>query len=107
MEMLHVMLKYTEVYTNLDFGYIPTTPLELSDGVAINKDNNKEAEYGAYEGSTIDSVRCVNNPPQCIRHTPNPILNPDNLKLSKILVDKITPFYLRPPEFIKLLDNVG
>ena len=40
MEMLHVMLKYPEVYTNLDFVSIPTMLLEICSGVAIYTDNN-------------------------------------------------------------------
>ena len=47
MEMLHVMLKYPEVYISLDFISIPTVPLELHAGVAIDTEDNEEAEYGA------------------------------------------------------------
>ena len=41
MEMIHVMLKYPEVYTNLDFVYIQTMSLELRAGVAIDTHNNE------------------------------------------------------------------
>ena len=58
------MLKYPEVYTNLDFVSIPNMPLQIHVGVAIDTQNKKEAEDGAYEGSAIDSVYCENNLPQ-------------------------------------------
>ena len=35
MEMLHVMLKYPEVVTNLEFIKVTTMPLELRAGIAI------------------------------------------------------------------------
>jgi len=82
-------------------------PLELRAGIAIYTDTNEEAEDGAHEDSAIDSVRRGNNLPQRRQHTPNQLLILDDLKLSKVSVDKITQFSLKLPEFIELLENLG
>ena len=48
MEILHVMLKYSEVYTNLNFVDISTMTFELRDGIEIKKTQNVEdgANFG-------------------------------------------------------------
>eukprot|EP00957_Ditylum_brightwellii_P084917 6457180-Ditylum_brightwellii.AAC.1 len=40
LEMLHVMLKYPEIVTNLKFIKVTTMPLELLGGIAIAFDDN-------------------------------------------------------------------
>jgi len=107
MEMLHVMLKYLEVYTNLDFICIATMPLELQAGIAIDTDTSDKVEDGAYVGAVTASVRRNNDLAQWRQHTPNQLLILNDLKLSKMSVDKINRFSLRPPEFLELSDNVG
>ena len=42
MEMLHVMLKYPEVVTNLEFIKVTTMPLELRAGITIESDIQNE-----------------------------------------------------------------
>ena len=106
MEMLHVMLKYPEVYTNLRFISISTMPLELRAGVQIDTDAN-DLEDGAYVGSISDHVRQSLGLPAWRQHTANELLMLDDLKLSKVSIDKISQFSLRPPEFRSTIDMVG
>ena len=51
MEMLHVMLKYTEVVNNVDFIKVSTMPLELWSGITVSY--NIEMEDGAYTVSVV------------------------------------------------------
>ena len=55
MEMLHVMLKYPEVLTDLKFVSIPTVPLELRARVGISAD--KVSKDGAFTIPEIVVVR--------------------------------------------------
>ena len=55
MEMIHVMLKYLEVVTNLNFIKFSTLPLEIQACIKVNY--NKETEYGAYVMNIIKDFR--------------------------------------------------
>eukprot|EP00957_Ditylum_brightwellii_P119074 9082097-Ditylum_brightwellii.AAC.1 len=52
MEMLHVMLKYPEIVTNLDFIKVSIMTLKLRAGTAINSD--AEREDGAFVIAAIE-----------------------------------------------------
>ena len=105
MEMLHVMLKYPEVVTNLEFIKVTTMPLELRAGIAIESDIQNED--GAFVGSAIDGFRKSLDLDDWRLHTPNQLLILDDLKLSKVSVDKVTQFSLRPPELRSLFNKLG
>ena len=55
MEMLHVMLKYPEVVTSLEFIKVTTMSLELRAGITIESDIQNED--GVFVGSVIDGFR--------------------------------------------------
>ena len=55
MEMLHVMLKYPEVVTNLDFIKFSTMTLDLRLGIKVNSDT--DTEDFAYVVSEVESFR--------------------------------------------------
>ena len=105
MEMLHVILKYPEVITNLQFIKVCTMPLELRGGIML--DSTKIIEDGAYVTTAIDQYRKNVFTVKWRHHTPSQILITNDLKLSKLSVDKITQFGLRPPEFIQLFNKVS
>ena len=53
MEMLHVMLKYPEVVTNIDFIKVSTIALELQPGIKVNFDT--DTGYGTYVVAVVES----------------------------------------------------
>ena len=57
METLHVMLKYPEVCTELNFLAIPTMPLELRASIDIDA-TNENVEDGAQVGIGSNGIRC-------------------------------------------------
>ena len=105
--MLYSMLGYPEVITNLIFAPITTMPLELRAGIRVDSDTVDVLEDGAFIGSAVDSFRRSLDMDEWRQHTANQVLVLDDLKLSKLSVDKITQFSLRPPEFLKVFDKVG
>ena len=57
-EMLHVLLKYPEVITNLIFVKVTTMPLEFRAGVIVTSGNkDSTTEDGAFVTSAIDNYR--------------------------------------------------
>ena len=58
-EMLHVMLKYPEVVTDIDFIKVSTVPLELRSGIVINSDT--ETKDGAYVVGLAESFHRLIN----------------------------------------------
>lgn len=106
-EMIHTMLHYPEVVKDIDFVQVPTTPLESRPGISINsdveRDTNKE-----YVCTTVYNNRNENNTlPEWRKFTESQKLIMDDTKLSKLSIDKITQFSLRPPELMKVFDNPG
>lgn len=87
--MMHIMLRYLEVVTNLDFIKVTIMPLELKGGIVINFDT--AAEDSAYLFSVAEIFRreCVN-----LNHTRLQINNKnlivDDVKIFKISIDKVT-----------------
>ena len=107
MEMMHLMLGYVEVVTNLDFCNISTMPLELRAGIKIDSDC-LENEDGNYITTEVDNFRRNALHLDAWRwHTDSQLLILDDLKLSKISIDKVTQFSLRPPELMSLFDTLG
>ena len=105
--MSHVMLKYPEVYTDLQFIPIPTMPLELRFGAVIKTYDEKETEDGAYLTLASDSVSIRICLPEWIQHHNNQNILLDDLKMSNISIEKLSQFCLRPPEFVGFIDNIG
>ena len=106
-EMLHVMLKYPEVYTDLKFVSICTMPLELRVSKKINIDSETNDD-GFFINSVSDQVRS-NKPllPNWRQHSINDKLLMNDIKQSGLSVDKVTQFSLRPPELRGTIDMVG
>eukprot|EP00957_Ditylum_brightwellii_P212251 15367136-Ditylum_brightwellii.AAC.3 len=67
MEMLHVLFKYPEVYTDLKFVIVPTLPLELQSGVYKN-DGGRVIVDAAQIDPVSDDVR-KNVWPRCLETT--------------------------------------
>ena len=106
LQMLHHILQYPEIVTNLEFIKVSTMPLELRAGTeSVVSDNN--ARDGAYVEPAIVSYRKAIELEDFRLHTPKQVLILDDLKLSKLSVDKITQFSLRPPEFLQLFNELG
>eukprot|EP00957_Ditylum_brightwellii_P197896 15075897-Ditylum_brightwellii.AAC.1 len=81
-------------------------PLELRGGIALSSD--VVTEDGAYTCSTIESFRPTTmNFDTGKLQTPSQNLIIDYLKLSKISVDKVTQFGLRPPELRRIFTKLG
>ena len=63
---------------------------------------------GTYTLSVSNHIRsCKVNLPQWRQHTANELLTFDDLKQTKLSIDKISQFSLRPPEFRSTIDMVG
>ena len=105
--MLHCMLRYAEVYTNLICIEISAMPLELRiGGVKIDTDQN--IEDGAYTSSVFNHNRSNKvDLSQWINHTEYELLTFNDKKQSKLSIDKITQLSLCPPEFWCIIDMVG
>jgi predicted GIY-YIG superfamily endonuclease len=103
MEMLHHIFRYPEVITNLNFVSIPTMPLEFRAGMALDA-AVVSSNDGAQTGSVSNDIRSGKEFPSWRQHTVNELRIVDDLKLSKISIDRISLFSLRPPE-LRLLFN--
>ena len=117
MEMLHVMLKYPEVYTDLKFVEVPTYPLAFrkSTGVRAKMNpspSNTNARYGDTEDSAstvpyMISVRNNASLEEWRKHTDVETTLIQDLYKTKYPLDAITRFSIRPPELRKLFNNPG
>ena len=113
MEMIHNMLKYSEVTTDLRFVSISITYLELRPGIELT--NKKLAtnnqifddfpEDGAYVGVVCDHIRSVL--PRWKQLTDTEVIVIKELNTSTTPLDKISQFSIRPSEFRALFDQVG
>ena len=100
------MLQYPEIVTNLDFIKVSTMPLELRAGTEVVVSETKPRD-GAYVEPAIVSYRKAIELEDYRLHTPKQVLILDDLKLSRLSVDKVTQFSLRPPEFLQLFNELG
>ena len=110
MEMLHHMMKYPEVITDLAFVTIQTTPLEFRAGVELENSTavpTEKAPDGAHAGSLSDDIRKSKNLPVWRQHSENEMRIYYDLTQSKVSIDKITAFSLRPPELRYLFNKTG
>ena len=108
-EMLHNMLMYSEVATDLNFIDISTTPLEFRHSSKIyqkNKTNN--IQDGSEVGNVCNNVRKSNTLTEWRKFTNSQliILEEHNLSLPSSM-DKISEFSVRPPELCSCFDQVG
>ena len=104
-EMLHHMLKYSEVQTDLSFVNLPTTSLEIRPGVALKRPN--EPIDGAAAHAPVDTIRRMKGLPPWRQLTESEILVSQDRILRREKIDAITQFSLRPPELRKIFDKVG
>lgn len=102
-EILHHVLKYPEVYTDLCFVRIPTTSLETRTGKSIrskeeanntpmcdiNSDRENLSRFRQFSQHQIDVYRDM------------------HLHRKSVQIDKITQFSLRPPELRGCIDMDG
>ena len=93
-EMIHVMLRYSEVATDLCFVIIATTPLEFR--ISLTKVKEISVEDGAEIGNICNNARISKNLPDWRVFTDSQLLILQENK-SPIL-DIITEFPVHPPE---------
>ena len=106
-EMLHTMFKYPEIYTDLNFVAIPTIPLELRAGADKGFSSSLPPDDGEDAGVLSDIIRrdIIND--DWRYHTVSEILILEDINKSKITIDKISQFSVRPPELRYIIDQVG
>ena len=56
MDMIHVILKYLEVYTDINFIIIPTMPMQICSGINIEKVKCDGATYGVQDDAQVGTV---------------------------------------------------
>ena len=105
-EMLHVMLRYPEVYTDLCFVSISTLPLELRCVKQISTD--EEVNDGVFVESESSFIReSKPNLPNWRKHSLSEKLLMNDLKQSKMGYDKVVQFSLRPLELKPVIEKIG
>ena len=106
--MLHGALGYPEVITNIKYANVTTMPLELRAGdERIESDITQDVQDGVYLCAAVDTFRRSVGLDEWRQHSVSQKLILDDLKLSKISVDKVTRFGLRSPEFLYIFDKLG
>ena len=114
-EMIHTILLYSEVATDLIFVDVATTPLELRPTVKVairnalsNANNNDVPADGAEVGNECNNARKEKKLFQYRQFTNNQllILSQEKKQRTKIL-DRISEFSIRPPELLLCFDKVG
>jgi predicted GIY-YIG superfamily endonuclease len=105
LEMIHQLLKYPEVVTNLRFVTIQTVPLEMRSGVAIERE--ADAEDGSHIGSISDDIRRNLELEEWRQHKNNEIMIIHDLRRSNVSLDKVSIFSIRPPELRQLFNRIG
>ena len=118
-EMLHVMLKYSEVSSDLLFAEIETTSLETRTLFAVEYNNeNKPSSKnrfipqmvndGAEIGNICDNARHRSNLRKWRHFTENQLFVLEEKSESKgTKLDRISEFSIRPPELCGCFDQVG
>ena len=107
MEMLHSMLRYPEVYTDLCFISITTTPLELRPGIEIQNGSTKFVTDEADTGIISNQVRQELGLEEFRQHSETELVLLEDLKQSKVSIDRISEFGIRPPELRLTFNSVG
>jgi len=106
MEMVQLILKYPEVHTDMIFVNIPTRPLEYRNGTE-RCHKSSTVEDGAYLEIETVIIREEKNFPEWRLHTDSQRLILNGLRQTDSSIDKITKFSVRPPELLKIFDQVG
>jgi hypothetical protein len=107
MEMLHLILQYPEVYTDLNFVRVCTLPLELRAGTPIKASKNIYAEDGAYLGPKMVNLRQHAQLDDWRQISESETLVLEDIAGSTVSIDKITQFSVRPPELRSVFNQVG
>ena len=102
--MIHLMLQYAEVYSDLNFIAVPTVPMELRAGV---DKGSKDTSESCKEGNLPDIIHREIITDEWRQHTDTENLILDDIKRSNISTDKISQFSVRPPELRYIIDQVG
>ena len=105
-EMYQVQLRYPEVHSDMEFEQIQTTPLEFRAGTECSSKSNV-VDDGVHIDIEIQIVREQNRFPEWRLHTNSQRMILIGLQHSKISIDKITKFSVRPPELLHIFDQVG
>lgn len=105
MEMIQLMLSYSEVRTDMNFEVIATVPLEQRAGVERTVFEN--VDDGIDTSILSKVVREEVNLPTWRRLRNPEILILQGYYKSSVSIDKITKFSLRPPELRGVIDKVG
>ncbi len=105
MEMVHSLLKYSEVYTDLVFVEIPTTPLEVRPGIYL-KQTRHQTQDAAEAGIRSQNVREELNLVAWRKFTQRQVLLLGDMKY-RTKLDNITAFSIRPPELLSVFKEVG
>jgi hypothetical protein len=96
-EMLHYMLRYPEMFTYLIFIAISTMHLELRiGGVSVDQETSPRNSHCITPLST-NTRRQIRYFPEWRKHTSNQITTYTDLKQSRVIIDKISQFSMRPP----------
>jgi hypothetical protein len=109
-EMLHNMLKYSEVATDLNFIDIATTSLEvrLQYKIESMKKATNNIEDGAEVGNECNNARIEHEVPQWRRFTDSQLLIlRENKASNRASLDMISAFSIRVPELSSCFDKVG
>lgn len=127
MEMLHVILKYPEVYTDLQFVDVPTYPLAFRKSMGITAKRNplnQDATNSAHTGNDVNggatvvedaasaepymiSLRNQAGLAQWRHHSPVEQTLIKDLYTTKASIDAITRFSIRPPELRNIFNATG
>ena len=105
-EILHHILKYPEVLTDLIFTQIQTTSIETRTRCSLRNPDGNNTE----DDTTIEDINECRKHLQEHRHfTQKQQEVHEDMELYKdsVKVDKITQFSLRPPELLNCVDMVG
>ena len=98
------MLRYPEVYSDLNFVAVPTMPLEVRTGVDKGL---KEISDSSETGKISDIIRKEKNVDGWRYHTDSENLFLSDIEKCNLTIDKISQFSIRPPELRSIIDQPG
>ena len=121
--MVHLLLKYPEIITNLNFIHISTLPLEFRAGTEKRDKSDslpsRRRNRNQRDGTQVNVFNAINDSartdnfvsarirnsiehfPIWRKHTNSERLTFDSVEASNLTVDKVSKFSLRPCEFRK------
>ena len=108
LQMLQSQLNYSEVFTDMNFISVSTSPLEERSGCEkkvadVSKQSTADA---AYNGILTHKIRSLGNLPNWRQHRDPELLILRGLFESPVSMDKITLFSVRPPELRHIIQKV-